>query len=330
MSVLIVVFSPLQFLNALEYLRNKKQGCEILVLTTDKTNIAQIRKIESEFMSKFPLLAFGFLNVEMQWVIKLAYVKWMVKIKNYETVVIGNFNNVIGYYLAVKFSKIKKEVVLLDDGLATVKIYTDRNVHNIKYNKSIFGGKFIDVYRNLLGLNSSNEIPNLEFYTSYDLEKKQKAVYDQVVIQDKEKISHKVIQEDLVWFIGSPVVEYGILPREKYDLVIRSMVEKLKNNGKKIHYILHRFEDEKIEGLTYKKFDKPLEVIFQELEVLPEFIISFYSSALINLASIYDSLICEYIDISKLGVENEAIKNVYNLMKIHENLREFKIDNNGM
>lgn len=137
MNDLIIVFTPLQFLNALEYTRQENRFCKITVLTGDKSNKEQIKKVDYNKQAKFPLSAFNAFPNKLFCLIGLLYLKHLL-FKNYKCVVIGNYNNVIGYSAAHGFYKKGSKVVLLDDGLATIKLFLNRNATKQTQNIDIF------------------------------------------------------------------------------------------------------------------------------------------------------------------------------------------------
>lgn len=328
MKNLLVIFTPLQFLNALDYIKSSKEDYELLVLTTNKINIEQIKKLDKNEISSYPLERFNFVHDEALWFSKLAYARYAIDPKKYDAVIIGNFNNIVGYFLSVKFDKLNKKVTLLDDGLATIKIYLDRNRRNLKSNQNLFGGRWLKAYKKIFGIKPTKKIDRLNFYTSYDLCKLVESTCDQVKLIQPSTPSKNTILTDKnqVWFIGSPVVEFGIIERKAFDYLLEALKKELSKRGASLYYILHRSEKEKGQGLNYVKFDEPLEIVFEDLKTYPQSIISFYSSALVNLASAYPSLKCSYIDLSKIKKESKALAEVYSFLKIHQSLSEFPME----
>ena len=322
MKNLVIVFTPLQFLNGIEFFKKKKEEFELIVLTSEKRNIEQIKTLDINMLCKFPLDRITFLNDDLLWFVKLYYVILFLRPKKYNRLVLGNYNNLVGYYCSLKFNEKGKEIILLDDGLASVKIYIDRNRHNKLYNDNLFGGKGIKLFKGMFGINNGRIINHLIFFTSYNLEKLQRSSQDYVWINDKVgENSKKKINPNLVWFIGSPVVESKIINLNDFQIIIDKLISKFKEDGKDLIYVMHRFEKKKIPNLKYERFDKPLEVVFQQREELPSTVISFYSSALINLASIHRGFRFLYININEFTIDGH-LSTVYDLFKIHNNLSE--------
>jgi hypothetical protein len=87
-------------------------------------------------------------------------------------------------------------------------------------------------------------------------------------------------------FIGSPLVNFGLISKE----VFQQIIVYLKNffDGQELVYIRHRTEPEEFPGnLKCVSFDRPIELYLLENKILPPVVASFFSTAGINLHRIF-------------------------------------------
>lgn len=321
MKSLVIIFTPLQYLNALRYFEQRQEKHEILVLTSSKKNIEQIKHLDKLNLCRFPFVKLTFLNNETLWLIKCIYSKIFVQSKHYSKIIIGNYKNIIGYYFALKFDGEFKDVVLLDDGLATIDIYLKRIN---RQREVLFGGHLINIYKNLLRINN-REVNRLIFYTVFNISSLGYNGRDQI-LTPKVKVNNSSIQNNEVWFIGTPVVEQSIISETTYKKILESIHINAKVKGQILVYIMHRAEKQKFFDFKVKNFNLPLEIVFQGLNTFPSIIISFYSTALINIATTYPELQCFYINISHLSSISNRLVPIYKFFSIHENLKELTVD----
>src|SRR5690554_244197 len=101
---LLVVFTPLQYLNAIRIIAALDRSYLLLVLTTNKVNIDQIENLDINNKCIYPLKGLNFLHDEILWFVKLLYVWMFIKLDDFSDVVVGNFNNVVGYFMALRFN----------------------------------------------------------------------------------------------------------------------------------------------------------------------------------------------------------------------------------
>src|SRR5690606_30643694 len=176
----------------------------------------------------------------------------------------------------------KKNIVLLDDGLATFKIYTDRNRNYKLYNSNLFGGRVVKVLKKIFQLNEKRKIPSLTFYTVYNLMSLSKCKFDKV-LNFSMCVNNLKLDKNLVWFIGQPLVKYNILDEVTFKNELLKLKEFYQNKSIDFVYILHRFEEPLVDlDIDYQSFNKPLEDLFLNQQTsLPGTIISFYSTALL-------------------------------------------------
>lgn len=157
-----------------------------------------------------------------------------------------------------------KETVLLDDGIASINYYWDQLECPMKPKNEIR----YDALYTALPL-SSNNIVNHQFESL------------------EERLTNVEIDESLAYFIGSKVVEVGLLSEGDFIKSLDNFV--LRNKGKKLVYIAHRAESlEKVRSnysnfLEVKVLDLPVELEFLKQNVIPGVIEGFYTGAFLFL-----------------------------------------------
>ncbi|TCD02702.1 polysialyltransferase family glycosyltransferase [Pedobacter psychroterrae] len=327
--ILIVIFTPLQFINALQFIDKHDEPCKLVVLTDSRTNINQIKEIDKNNICHFPFGSMTSLEKNLMWFLKLSYASTF-SIGSYSKIVIGNFNNIVGYFLGLKFHRNGKKVVLIDDGLATFRIYTSRNIQKELTNDFLFGGVAVNLLKKLFGISNKEVVSNLTFFTSYELNSIAPPTSDQVemFMLNSEINNADLIDKDVVWFIGSPLVKLRIIEYELFSKILMEVNKALGQSGKKLKYVLHRSENPyKDLDIDFIRFDKPLEEIFLNPDGnLPGTVISFYSTALLNLVSFAKHTTCYYIDITKYPHKPITdIKQVYDYFRTVPDLKEYEI-----
>jgi len=317
---LIIVFTPFQLMCAKNYCLEFNETARIIVLSSSKKIINQIELQNKQTHLEYPLRKILFIENNIMWLIKMLYVQ-IINIKNYNKIIIGSYNNLPAYYLALRFMKLKKEIILLDDGFATLSIYSDRNQKNILKKTKMYGGKLTRLIMFLYPTLKKKSISKLTFYTIYKLEKIIKPVYDNVYEFSLKKIENTVkIDDKLVWFIGQPLVNLKILNEIIHKEIVSNILDLCKKKNKKLIYILHRnekpYEDLDIE---YLKFNVSLEsIVVNDSLTLPKPIVSFYSSALLNLKLMNNNINSYYI-------ENETLKGNYKILELYNYFKKSSI-----
>jgi hypothetical protein len=314
---LAIIFTPFQYLCAQNYALQCNEPVKIIALTSSKTNIKRILNHEKKYTTKFPLQKLTFINGNISMIIKMIYVHFM-RTKKYKKLIIGNFNNIEAYYLAIRFDKKGKEIILLDDGLATLNIYSERNKKNELTNKKIFNGRLSQLMLKLFPILNKRTLSCLTFYTIYDLKSIVMPVYDRIINFSLHNNGNKETKndKDLIWFIGQPLVSLNIMKENEHKEILELLKKVCELKNKKLVYILHRLETPyKYLDIEHLKFEKSLEDIFIENSlVLPNTIITFYSSAVLNIHLLNKKLNCFYIETPSLK-SNPIILEAYNYFR---------------
>jgi hypothetical protein len=183
------------------------------------------------------------------------------------------------------------EVVLLDDGVATIKYARWR--FSGTWGEGIRRSKKINQFlkRALLGLRDS--LPaHLTFFSVYNFEvlDSDRHVSNQFSYL-REKSAALALNDD-VFFLGGPLVEAGILQEEEYFWHLQRACEYL--SGASVRYVAHRRENperikriEKTFGWQSVLFDYPIEYQLACVGPRPSLLASFISSALENCQTVF-------------------------------------------
>ncbi|OFX37855.1 MAG: hypothetical protein A2X08_06070 [Bacteroidetes bacterium GWA2_32_17] len=228
-------------------------------------------------------------------IIRLLYYKLMIKIylknKKICSLIIGNYTGLLTNYVLQNFKT--KEVIVVDDGLGTLKIakYRKREIQT-NINHFWFHDKNKPIIRKLFGIRNIVH-PNITFFSIYNIKV---PVNDTLLLNkfDFLKSDQKFEISDNVYIIGQPVVEVGIIDINSYLNYLRKITDNYNSNT--VFYIPHRRENEnnlnRINKLcTIKQFNVPVELALTNEKMLPKRIIGFTSSALLNLKKIFNHLV---------------------------------------
>lgn len=190
-----------------------------------------------------------------------------------------------------------ERVILLDVGTDTVRINTDRKLDSICKNNDIISNKTITALKshikNKFFAWDVKGVPSVMFFTAYNIELFGK---DSVVKNDYNYLKSLVKQSKCsskVFFIGQPLVEQGYVSPDtfkKFLLLIKNYFDSFE-----IFYVPHPRELESQQkivreiGFEIAKHIAPIEYALASSGFVPGCISSFFSSALENLAIIFET-----------------------------------------
>jgi hypothetical protein len=180
-----------------------------------------------------------------------------------------------------------QKTFLLDDGSATIQIAKERKEGLNKASRLSVDKKIKLFAKKLFQRLKSEEKESLCFFTAYDVEPGEK---DEVIKNNYDYIRsvNKILeQDDVVYFLGSPLSEAGIMEQKEY----LECLEKVNNyfRGLKLVYVAHRREKkENLEeirkslNIDVVLFNFPIEYQIAMVGPRPKILASFVSSALDN------------------------------------------------
>lgn len=309
---LFVISTPSQafFLSKMPILL---EGQNILLITENKKGVAKkITRILQNFHWK-KILIIDIIGIESKfnfYKIFLFFLKFKLFNINkalISKVFIGSYDNLFHLGIVAKFEKVS-EIFLLYDGLQMVAVANSRrdsNKNGIRSYSSVF---------KLAGFQKPR-IKKLTYTSPINLVLPPQ---DGLIKMEPIEFKKPVLTKDLIYFVGQPLVDTGIVGREFF----LSKLRKLKKNfsTSSIYYVPHPKESEGIltEIATIfkiKNFNRIFEEVYITTDIFAETIISFYSSALINMYYLKGDVKIYSIRIQKENVIlppfKDSIENIY-------------------
>lgn len=296
MKKIFIIESPFQLSNALTISDPSKDIFIIRVSGFKKNDEQIINLIKKKNLRNIFILSIPYKNKAKLVKGILFSILLIIKNKFSHELYIGNYNSLwmkITSYFTSPFN-----IKVIDDGLITVSMIKkiEEKILNSKYPRRYILEKI-----------------SPSFFTKYNIDSKYIKII-KIKTKNNEKKSIK-IDENMVLFIGSPLVEKKVISYE--NLKIYS--ERVNNffETKDIYYYSHR--DENIKNLIGKKIDSAssIEDYLDTCDIFPRVIVSFYSSALLSIQNKYPQL--EYMsflisDEHLNSIYLNDIKNAYNFI----------------
>lgn len=263
-NYLVIVETPFQLLCAYEYLKIKKINPKIVIRKSSVgANDLQIDSM-LEDMGGLDTVQVMIRPRRVLDLLKSAFKLLPIFCVKYEEVVVGSYFS--GVQMKIARLANKKNVVLLDDGVA-----------------SILADKVI-----------SKKEPGV--YSAFSIFPLMASCYRCVESNRFESVSAKYdcyAQEDLsCFFIGQKLVDIGAIDMDSYIRAVKCCVET--SNGAMLNYIPHRTESaecismvEKIDGVRVFPTDCAIEYYMLRERIKPANVYSVISTALYSIATIY-------------------------------------------
>lgn len=302
---LFVVESPFQLLSAIEaseYFRggenvfiikyssyrshaNSNQQMSIL---KSQLKVQRLYEIQPSFSTKFT-------NIKLFFLIK--------KVKNnypfIDKLFIGEFRSWIHREFITFFKP--NQCFVLDDGNAIIALQNDY----IPFNKSYYFGnnnfsKFIDkaqheLFKLLFSPPLGRETVNVNLFTCFDLVpySSKQLIINHSFEHLKKRSGNKSVLKNVVYFFGGNLTEIGILTQEHEVDELGKVKYFFENQNLKMIYISHR-RDSKVKldlienelNIEILHFTYPAELEFVFMDKIPEYIASFFSTALYTVSKI--------------------------------------------
>lgn len=303
----------MQLINAVEYLSKINNLDNVLFVTTksDSRKHQILELLEKDCFSKyFPKVVF--LSFKERRIsdfclvfIYCLYIRLFCLFAKINVCILGNYRDFLGRYLYKNLSS-RAELIVVDDGLATMSISEGRN-NEIESKAS----PFVFFPNRILSCVYSKEvrfIPNeLTFFTIYNI----KGVgLDSVIsntysylrdVMDEMNIPSELQHADVI-FLGQPLY-HNILSFNKYSWYLKQYAKSC--NGRIIYYPHPEEQYEKWKGLkiedkyNYIENKFSIELLLRSLKNNTR-IISFFSSAIVNARFINQQLVPEVIYLSEI------------------------------
>lgn len=269
---LIIVESPLQFLAAFEAVNyyNLDSGLIIIRLSNELRNDEQLRFLRSylEFKGfKFIYTSVRPKSKKISDFFKIAFYSLFLPIFSlfYKNVIIGSFKS--GFISLVFWPfNINSKFIIVDDGTSTLEAKELPRFYDARFFTQFYqelGGFFPKVHPN--GFDAIKQRLHIEKNDSWD-----------------------------VVFIGSGIAEIEIVSESVYLCMVEKICTKYSAKGCNIIYIPHRVESEEklkkisvLDKVQILKINYPIELLGIVGSLFPKKVVSFYSTALVTMVSIY-------------------------------------------
>jgi len=289
---LFILSNNTHYLLAKKFLEKQPRANNILIVTLKefenyKNFITQIR--EEGYFTTIHIIKS---NSHLKVIGNIIYLNLIsIKISKVENLFISSYYQWIQHYILSLINF--KKIILLNDGANIFSIVELR-----KKTKDINFQITNPIFKKIIKL---PEIKKLTYFSQFNLDLNSSS--DSQINFTFKTNTKSPIDENLLFFIGGPLVESGILDEHYYMETLRTI--KKKNEKKEIWYFAHRRESQLNLELYTKIFDKvivnklPFEEYLLSASKLPFEIYSFYSTVILNLFPIYPNILFSSIKIKE-------------------------------
>jgi hypothetical protein len=240
------------------------------------------------------------------------------------TVFLGNYASRLFYKIAQLF---RGEKILLDDGAGTLETYNLRLKELSSgvphpWNKRLSLIKRAELL--ILGIKRSVVPQNIRFFSCFLEVPDNPAVIKNTYSLFSGLAGNKE-REPVVYFVGSPLVELGILEINTFRKAILKIREYYSERGLAFVYINHRLEKEGKLSAPHQEINTRSFALPFELELIlgtsmPAVVASFYSSALVTTFRIFNSSMeINAFDIRELDVTKVDPSEMNEIYRVYSN-----------
>lgn len=278
----LLVLSPFQFINVLEYLHAKTinyNDCDLVLLSERQIAIDQIVN-EFEEIKQFANIHIPMLGKGNYW-LRFLKTKKLLKRFNKRMPIVGNLDNHWSKYV-LKNSPKGISPVVVDDGAAAIDILKLRNKNQYRTSRgTILNQKGFLEY---IFLNPKKPLPkSITFFTCFNIlpGKQDELLINNFNYTKQKYIDNQVELIDEVWFLGSPLLEKQFITQEADDTVFSVLKSFADTNNLKIKYFAHRTEniDKRIDFEIVKN-TMPFEMFYLKSNKRPKYIFGYFSTSL--------------------------------------------------
>lgn len=292
-----LIESPLQLLNAIEaktYYQLKNEDSLLLLQNGEiPESLEQMKSmINADIWPNVRIVGTG--KGKISWFTRMIALKKIAKkvgqinllfLGDYRSDLMKDFANTVNY----------KKLVVIDDGAATINTYKNlvgKEEINVNHFSNLSKTEMIkNITKKILyfGNAPSSFTPKqIDLFTVYNLPSENRVKVHKNEYYYHKSINKQKLVEGKIYFLGAPLSEKKVIKSNEeyfnYLLLIKESLPKLP-----IVYVPHRAEEsDKIRkikelGFNIEQNHTCVEHMMIYSNTIPEYIISFYSSALINL-----------------------------------------------
>lgn len=322
MKNIYIVSSPFQCISAIEAKTqfNLKDNLLIAIyhLKDSDTIVTQMR--ETFGVSQWDeVIEIGINKTKSKYFEYLDVIK-KVNTTNYDNLFVGNF----GQFPMILMSNLSvNKIYAIDDGMGTIQLHKNE-LNPFKEQKKGFLKSIKLLRYSLLNLKTSFDKKRLNYFTMFDL----KPNHTEEIILNKFGFmkgysSSKIIDTNIVYFIGQAIAEDGWISKNAYIKLLKKIKNYYSSLGLKIIYIPHRRETQLDIINTFiddtfkiEKHTLAIELHLLKIKVLPIEISSFMSTALYSIQKIFPiQTKAFFIAKQDLNISHKMIEKRYNELK---------------
>jgi hypothetical protein len=254
-----------------------------------------------------------------------------------DELILGNIGDPLLYSIALKASK-RIRFVALDDGIPSINILRTRNANRFFFKYHILSFRY--TIRLFLASNHflffCSQPKKIVFFTMFKLDG---AIRDICIFNQYSYLKSKIcskIENNLAYFVGTQIVDKGIVSKNTYLNSLKSIVNELKKEVKNVYYLPHRAESDFMMNeiqriLPIKKINVPLEFAFLS-NSSPKIIAGNFSSALFTLSRLYNKVEIRSYVFNENLILGSKIETKQDIINIQDELckdpfiKSFKLD----
>ncbi len=332
MTTLFILANPTQYLNAIELVTqfpDRFSDNKLIVITDFFAGFERIDQIlEKNYWSEkvvFPLRSSGYSPSDWRsW--RFAYLsakKFINKIE-FQQIVIGNIGDPVLYAILQTINYKGAKPIIVDDGTPTINILAcrkqglDHQRFHSPTGKQLL--KSLLAFRFYIGL--KKPIKAYQFFTIFPAKA---GKFDEVVLNQMQTLKSYYQEQNVdpnkVFFVGSQIVDKGIVEEDVYLNALKNIVKEYKSSGKTVQYISHRSQSaefqKKVEQIVeIVSFNLPLEFALRE-QTIPGTFTGFFSTALFTLNAIhYNSNVVSF-EFPHIVLRNSKLESVSDVIAIY-------------
>lgn len=336
-----LVFTPFQYLNALEARQQLKEPPGYLIIVNADHQAEYIWPMLdcSEWYAVFAVDAVGRPDAPIGGSAgRINYYRWQRRarsaleylariLRHPKRLYIGNYLAPLALHFAPLLEP--ERLILLDDGTQTLAINRWRS--GIRQHPALTERFKLALRYRLIGLDL-RDFDQVTFFTMYDLELRPG---DELIRNDYARLRSLMKEKSIsneIFLLGQSLVEEEILSERDYTSYIEKIVNRTR--GDRLVYIPHKRETaDKLDcirrtfGIEVRRFPLPIEAQLASSRELPKAVYSFYSTALNTCRILFGdtmSITAVVVNPSLMKAEINESAAIYQDMSLHAG-RNFEV-----
>ncbi|MBQ4913419.1 hypothetical protein J8L85_03155 [Maribacter sp. MMG018] len=336
-NILVIVESPLQLINANEYIREFATDAKIdfyLISSREVNNLDQMNETFKLLKLKGDIVRITVQDINKSKLTRLNFYKkvigvaWKKDNKQYDLVLVGHITSIYQLILANTIDS-QVKTIYLDDG--TSSFYEQRVLQNQRIKS--FSPWYKRIFPALLGLSANIKYykGGLYFYTMYRELITKEFPHLMYSLNNfnylKRKYSQKDRDKDVVFFIGTPFYWKSARLNNSKEL-FRQIAEYYID--KKVIYFPHRYEGREHKdfvmecGWEINETGLPIELSLINSDSLPKEFAMFTSSAFYTIIKLIPFIKFKSFELNNLS-DTLNSENTYKLYREYDKIKEIEV-----